>query len=68
MKQITVKIIFIGNNKLISIHVCVSFVVCGHSGMGVDQCGTGARPPTFQLGGDAIGNVPSPILFCLLEI
>ena len=22
---------------------------------GVDQCGTGARPPTFQLGGDAIG-------------
>ena len=54
MKQITVKIIFIGKNKLISIHTtCVSFVVCGHSGMGVDQCGTGARPPTFQLGGDA---------------
>ena len=67
MKQITVKIIFIGKNKLISIHVCVSFVVCGHSGMGEDKCGTGARPPTFQLGGDAIGNVPSPRLFCLLE-
>ena len=55
MKPITVKIIVIGQNKLIYIHVCVSFVSCGHSGMGLDQCGTGARPPTFQLGGDAIG-------------
>ena len=32
---------------------------------GVDRWGTGGtRPPTFQLGGDDIGNVPPP-LFCL---
>ena len=35
--------------------------------MGVDRWGTGGGtrpPPTFQLGGDHIGNVP-PTLFCL---
>ena len=63
MRVCGVCVIFIGKNKIISIYVCVSFVVCGHSGMGVDWCGMGARPPTFQLGGDAIGNVPSPHFF-----
>ena len=35
-------------------------------GTGVDRWGTGGTrpPPTFQLGGDHIGNVPPP-LFCL---
>ena len=32
--------------------------------MGVDRWGMGGtRPPTFQLGGDHIGNVPPPTSF-----
>ena len=54
-------VLFIGKNKLISIHVCVFrlwFVVTQAWAI----IGVVRAPPTLQHGGDAIGNVP-PTLF-----
>ena len=56
MRACVVCVLYIGKHFHTS-HVCVSFVVSGHSGIGVDRCVAGARPPPlFSLVEDAIGN------------